>query len=298
VTFGAGKIQLVDPAFGLENVPLAHATLTATFDGTRDGAAEQWTQTETSMTSTDPLLAQFSLERTGTGAFTVKHVATGRVEYDVDADGTCTATVPMPDAPVDEFAPRHHPVEMVLGFVGGDDAGTETIGAVETVHYTFDGSALGLMAPATAAGNVWVATPGDYIVRYSLVIDGASPYLGQTVTGHYTLDYELQPLDAPPAVAVPAVCPAGLVDVAPPADATDIVDRLGVQMFTTASTITELQAWYDGQLLATGWAAATAPLIADNTALLTYERPGERLTVSISQAPTASAVTVLLTRTG
>jgi hypothetical protein len=298
VTFGAGTIQLVDPALGLENAPPARATLTATFDGTRDGAAEQWSLSETSLTSNEPLLAQFSSERTGTGAHAVQHLAVGGVEYDIDAAGTCAATVTVTDAPVDEFAPRHHPVEMLFGFVGGAEAGTETIGAVETVHYTFDGSALGLVAPATADGNVWVSATGGYIVRYSLVIDGTSPYLGQSVTGRYTLDYELHPLDAPPVVAVPAICPAGFVGVAPPADATDVVERLGLQVYSTASTITDLQAWYDSQLPAAGWAAVTAPLIAGTTALLTYERPGERLSVSISQDPTATVVTVVTARIG
>ena len=81
VTFGGGTTQLVDPALGLENVPLAQATLTATFEGTRDGAPEQWTQIETSMTSTAPPLAQFSSERTGAGGFAVQHVSVDGMTY-------------------------------------------------------------------------------------------------------------------------------------------------------------------------------------------------------------------------
>lgn len=294
VRVGPGEIQLVDPTVGLGNLAAAQVTLTITFDGERNGVAEQWSQTETSLTSRDPLLAQFSSARTGSGAYTLEYAAVDGVDYDVDADGRCESTTPEQDGLPDEFAPRRHPVEMLFGFAGGDKAGTETIGGMEAVHYTFDERALGLAAPTTAAGDVWVATTGGYIVRYSLVMDGPSPYVGK-VSGRYTLDYELQPLAAPPAVEVPLACRAGLVDVPSPADATDLVSQQGMQTFTTSGTPADVQAWYEGQLVAAGWVAATAPLVEGDAVLLTFDRAGQRLVVSISSTGAATAVIVLVT---
>ncbi len=201
------------------------------------------------------------------------------------------------DAAADEFAVRSHPVELLPAVIGGVEVGTEMIGTVETTHYTFDERALGLTSPVSATGDVWVAQTENYVVRYSLVIDGASAYVGQSVTGHYTIQYEQQPLAAPPEVTVPADCPAGLVEVSPPADATDLVNLPGVQTFTTAGTLADMQALYDGQLLAAGWAAATEPLIAGEAELLTYARQGERLVVSMTGSGSTTSVIVVLTRT-
>lgn len=300
VTFGPGDFQLVDPAVGIDVMATSQATVTVTFDGTRAGAAEQWTQSEVAVVSSEPRRAQFTSERTGAGAFTLLNLTTGGVQYSRDADGECAVRVAAPDADdtVDEFAPRSHPVEMLPAVIGGVEAGTETIGTVETTHYTFDERALGLAAPVIATGHVWVAQAEGYVVRYSLVIDGASPYLGMSVTGRYTIDYEQQPLAAPPEVTVPADCPAGLVDVPPPADATDVVNHPGVQTLTAAGTPADAQAWYDGQLLAAGWTAVTAPLIVEGAELLTYSRADERLTVSLTSAPNGTSVIVLLTNSG
>ncbi len=126
VRVGPGEIQLVDPTVGLENLAAAQVTLTISFDGERDGVAEQWSQTETSLTSRDPLVAQFNSARTGSGAYTLEHAAIDGVDYDVDADGVCESATTEPGAPPDEFAPRRHPVEMLFGFAGGDKAGIET----------------------------------------------------------------------------------------------------------------------------------------------------------------------------
>lgn len=299
ITFGPGDYQLVDPAVGIDSLAASQATLTITFDGTRAGAAEQWTQSEVAVVSIDPRRSQFTSERTGSGAFTLFSLTAGGVQYSRSADGECSVQLPAPDAEAaaDEFAARSHPVELLPALIGGDEAGTETIGAVETTHYTFDERALGLTSPVSATGDVWVAQAEGYVVRYSLVIDGASPYLGQSVTGQYTIDYEQQSLAGPPDVTVPADCPAGLVEVPPPADATDVVNRPGVQTLTTAGKPADAQAWYDGQLVAAGWTAVTAPLIVDGAELLTYARPGERLTVSLTGSGTATSVIVLLTKT-
>jgi hypothetical protein len=296
ITFGPGDYQLVDPAVAIDSLPASQATLTISFDGTRAGAAEQWTQTEVAVVNREPRRSQFTSERTGSGAFTLLNLTTGGVHYSRSNGGECTVQLPQPDAEAtaDDFAVRSHPVDLLPALIGGDEAGTETIGAVETTHYTFDERALGLTSPVSATGDVWLAQAEGYVVRYSLVIEGASPYLGLSATGRYTIDYEQQPLVAPPDVTVPPDCPAGLVDVPPPADATGVVNHPGVQTLTTAGTPADAQAWYDSQLVAAGWTAVTAPLIVDGAELLTYARPGERLTVSLIGSGTATSVIVLL----
>jgi hypothetical protein len=300
ITFGPGPIQLVDPAVGIENLPAFQATLSITFDGDRDGTVEQWTQNEAVTMSREPMLSQFTSERTGTRPHTLQHVAVGGVEYHRGTDGACTAELPAvstSESP-DEFAPRRQPVELLPALIGGDEVGAETIGTIDTLHYAFDERSLGLASPVRATADVWVAASGGHIVRYSLVIDGASPYVGMNVVGQFTMEYELQPLDAPPVVAVPADCPAGLVDAAPPADAADLVSRPGLQTYTTAGALADVQGWYDGQLPAAGWVEVTAPLIAGDSEMLTYERAAERLVVSMSRVGTATSVFVLLTKIG
>ena len=299
LTLGSGPITLTDPTEGLDGLPSFQQTLTITFDGTRDGVAEQWTQSEVSVVGRDPSVAQFTSERTGSGAFTIRHVAVGGVDYDVDTEGTCVAkSSPAPAGPdteVDPFAPRRQAAELLPGFVGADEAGSESVGGTDTSHYTFVESALGLASPVTATGDVWVATSGGHVVRYSLVIDGASPYISQPATGRLTLDYELLLLAVEPIVVVPEGCPAGLIDAPLPADAADIVSRPGLLTYVTAGVPAEVQALYEGELPAAGWVAATAPLVDVDSALLTYDRGSQRLVISISNDGVTTTVVVLLT---
>ncbi len=298
VTFGSGDVQLADPSIGLDSLAASRATLTVTFDGTRAGAAEQWTQSEEAVVTREPRRTQFTSERTGSGAFSLFNLTAGGVLYTRNAAGECAVALAMADAEAtdDDFAQHSHPVDLLPALIGGVEAGTETIGTVETVHYTFDERALGLAPPVTATADVWVAQAGGYVVRYSLVIDGASPYLGVGATGRYTIDYEQEALATAPDVTVPSDCPPGLVEVPPPADATEVVNHPGLQTLTTAGTPAEAHAWYEGQLSAAGWSAVTAPLIADGAELLTYTRPGERLTVSLTAADNGTSVIVLLTK--
>lgn len=296
--FGTGAFQLADPAVGMAELPAFQATVQITFEGTGADAAEQWTQTETSVTNRDPRLAQFDSARTGARAHTLQHVDVGGVEYDRDDTGACTARVAEPASveEPDDFAPRRQPVELLPALIGGDEVGAESIEGVDTIHYTFDERGLGLTSPVTAVGDVWVAVTGGHVVRYSLVVDGATPYVGQSGEGHLTIEYELQVLAAPPVVTAPADCPAGLVEALPPADAIGVVDRPGIQTFTTAGAVADVQAWYDGELPAAGWVAVTEPLVAGETTMLTYQRAAERLVVSISHDGAATSVIVLLTR--
>jgi hypothetical protein len=298
VTFGPGDYQLVDPAVGIANLSGFRATLTASFDGTREGVPESWVQTEVAEVSRDPQIAAFNGERTGTGAFTLLNLTMGGVQYVRDAAGRCIAraATTATDAAPDDFALRGHPVELLPALIGGVEVGPETVGSLDTMHYRFDESALGLASPVTATGDVWVAQAEGHVVRYSLIIDGATPYLGLSVSGRYTLEYELQLSNELPEATVPADCPAGAVDVALPDGATEIIASPGMQTYSTELTEEELQPWYDSQLVAAGWTEVTAPLISAGAALLTYERQGERLVVSMSPGANATAVIVLLTR--
>jgi hypothetical protein len=51
-------------------------------------------------------------------------------------------------------------------------AGEETVEDISARHYTFDAANIGLAKDAKAAGEVWIAEQGGYVVKYVLQIEG------------------------------------------------------------------------------------------------------------------------------
>ena len=292
ISFGPGDVELPDPSVGLEALAAFQETLTMTFSGTRGGVPETWSQTESLVSIRDPFARQFTTERTGVDATKRSHVEIGGVAYDHVGDGACRADLAVP--PGDGGA-RGQPHDLLPGFLGAERVGAETVGAIATTHVSFDERALGSLDPAAVTGDVWTADDGGYVVRYTMVVEGAAAYLGQGVTGTLTLDYAMQPLDTAPLIVAPADCPPGLIDVALPADATQVVTRPGFQSYTTAAAVVDVAAALGADVVAAGWVATMAPLTTADVSLMAYERGGQRLAISIAPAGAATVVTIILT---
>src|SRR5688572_28887136 len=65
ITFGPGSFNLGDPAAGLADLPGSTATLTVSFDGTRDSQPEQWSRTHTLTVSGDPAGRMLTIAASG-----------------------------------------------------------------------------------------------------------------------------------------------------------------------------------------------------------------------------------------
>ena len=122
---------------------------------------------------------------------------------------------------------------------------------------------------------MWIASDGNYLVRYTLVTTGAADYFGEGIEGTLTWDYELDDVNQPLTVEVPQDCPPGILDIPVMADATNVVRVPGFTSYSTSSGLEDVVAFYQEQVSASGAQLANPPEITDKMALLGYTQ-GDR----------------------
>jgi hypothetical protein len=286
---GSGDFDL-DPLAGLADRPYT-ATLTVSFDGTRDGAPHQWTDTMTQIVTLDPPARALTVTTDGaaseSGAFAPWSAEIDGISYVMDAEGICSASVipaEMADSEIPDLA------LLLPAVTGASEAGSETVNGVETTAYTLDAPTIGTPEGTTASGTAWVAADGT-LMRYTVTIEGDAAYFGEGREGTITYDYQLS--DATE-IAIPAECPAGLIDVAHLPDAADLVEEPGATSYTTASDIAAVVAHYQEQLSGSGWEPQGEPLIGETTALLDFVQGDQQLSILITVADGVTHVQLLI----
>ena len=281
VVFGTGPFTFPDPSAGLAELTSYKATLTRSFDGTRDGQARNWTQTSILVTTTEPAARQLTIEKSGTltDPNPVFLIEAGGVAYELGAENTCTATEIDPENSTIE---RLDPTGYLNFVVGADEAGSETVNGMAAAHYTFDERALGESGYSKSTGEMWVASEGGYILRYVLTKEGSADYFGEGIEGTLTLDYELIEVNSIAAVDVPTDCPTGMVEAPLLPDASNVLKMPSVLSFDTATSLAEAAAFYQEQIPPLGWTIAGEPTITDASALLAYAEGNQELRVLLT----------------
>jgi hypothetical protein len=293
ITFGPGPFDLGDPSAGLVDLSAYSATLTVSFDGTRDGQAEQWSHTHTLTVSSDPPGRMLTIAASGSPEDAeldgTTMIEMNGVSYERSADGPCTANAAIEggDPTLADLAPA------LPGVIGADEAGTETVSGIEANHYTFDQRAIGMEGLAEASGEVWVAADGGYVLRYTLTEQGDANYFGEGTEGTVTWDYTLDP-SAPATIAIPDDCPAGLIDAPVMDDAQNTQQLPSVTMFETPSDAAAVLTFYSQQLPALGWTQQGEPVVTDVMTLATFLQGDQQLSLIITPTDAGSKVRLLL----
>lgn len=186
-------------------------------------------------------------------------------------------------------------------------SGTETVNGIEAQICTFDATDLEGLSDATfdkADGKIWLAQDGGYVVKYEVAMEGYKPtdadQQGLFEFGDVSLKYELLEVDSDVVIELPAEAKnaqsldfGGMSGGADPAsadvpvldDAEQLFTAAGVTTYSSASSIDAAVEFYRQALTEEGWAEDDGgALITDSSALLSFEKDGSTLTVSISQA--------------
>jgi hypothetical protein len=293
LTFGTGPFTLTQPKAGLADLASYTATLALTFDGTRDGKPSTWTKTYTLMTSKSPAISQLTVDSSGdlTDLARVVRIDTDGVSYEKLGDSACNATV----ADVGQPPPAlFEPAAALTSVIGADPAGNDTVDGTPADHYTFDEKALGQAGQATSKGDMWVATTGGYIVKFNVTTSAKADYFGEGIEGTATFNYAITGVNQPPAVAMPADCPPGLVNMQPLPDASDVVTTPGSLSFNTASSVADVAAFYQAEIPKAGWTLTTDPAVTDTSTELDFSQGSVTLTVLISTNASVTSVDMLL----
>ncbi|HEX7540991.1 MAG TPA: hypothetical protein VF352_02575 [Anaerolineales bacterium] len=293
IDFGPGTYNFQDTKAGLSDLTSYKATLIMSFDGTQAGKTEQWSKTYVMLTTKEPAATQLTIEKTGSLANldAVFMAEAAGAAYERRGTNTCNATVIDPG---NSLRDRLEPAGFLNFVIGAEEAGVETVNNVAANHYTFDERAFGQLGLAKSTGELWVASEGGYIVKYVLTTKGDANYFGTGIEGSLTLDYELTDVNQPVTFALPADCPAGMVNAPQLPDAANVQNMPGLLTYDTASSLADVAAFYQAQIPNLGWMLLGAPTMADTTALMEFTQGDQTMTVIITAGDGGTTVQIVL----
>ena len=244
--------MLTDPRIGLSSLSSYKSAITITFDGTLDGAAVSWKKAYSMVATSEPHARQWTIERSGSAIQPISEFKAelGGLDYASSAQGACTANLVDADH---LLADQLELATFLPAVIGAEDAGADTVNGIVASHYTFDESALIEAGWTETSGEVWVASDGGYIVKYTLTGKGDEHALGEGIQGTQTIDYELTEPNAAAAIQLPEDCPPGMVDAPLLTDAANVKRYPGSLTYTSATSVKEAAAFYQEQLSQAGW---------------------------------------------
>lgn len=293
ITYGPGPFSYMDTKAGLSELPSYQAVLTLTFDGTRDSQPEKWTKTYTMLTTKNPQAHQLTIERTGDSSNldSVFMAEMNGMLYERRGENVCNAT---PAQEENSLGERLEPASFLTSVIGAEEVGSETVNGVTVTHYSFDQRALGEQDLTESTGELWVASEGNYIVKYLLTRKGKADYFGEGIEGTLTLDYQLTDPNQPVTIQLPEDCPPGMVDAPLLPDASSVEKLPGALSYNTATSLAEAAAFYQAEIPKLGWTPAGTADVAESAALLNYKKDSQNMTVILIATDIVTTVHILL----
>jgi hypothetical protein len=174
----------------------------------------------------------------------------------------------------------------------------EVIRGTPVRHYTFDQHSLGQPPGQITSleGHVYVAEPGGYVVRLTLVAHGREwAALGQKEEGRLILEVDVLDLNQPLVVVPPAEC--GQAVEAPYPVLPDATARLVLpDLFSYRSRYSLVEAvdFYRQEMPATGWTAVGEELVLAHVAILYFRKDSASATVTVSYESAGDLIAVLI----
>jgi hypothetical protein len=263
---------LPDPTIGLEGLDRYHQELTISFQGTLDGAAYEWTNSYQHDVWKKDLADFWTMKTSETGAEPAE-ILVGTVDQAHYSRREAGAACQVWWGEVAEgTGGPQQPAEILPPVAEAAETGTETINDMSVRHYTISQDE----SETKAAGDVWLAESGRYVVRYVLTFSAKE--------GQQRYEYNLSQVNSTGEVIYPDGCSAVLADF-PVMDGARNLHRLPNAVDYTVSAETDaLSQFYQDELVAQGWTFVAAH---DNdpknvTLIFTNEDQGKAASILLS----------------
>ncbi len=281
------------PSVGLDGLKSYHAVFGLTLQGTIDGKPYDRTSHIESnfVTQSTDEETLWQEQQTGSADIFQHSVRMGSAVYSLGQDGQdCWGEYN--SQPV-KIVPQ--PVSLLLPVTRASKLGTETVNGVSTLHYHFDQNGLSSGEEGTS-GEVWIAQPGGYVVKYTLSIPGPANPTGSGTEIAETLSYELTAVNSIDQVVLPAGCVPVLVDFPAMTDAQDIYRSSGYMDYRSPSGVAQVIDFYNQALPALGWTQvgpSSTPALTDSH-ILEYTQEDQTLSILLDKSGGGLEVAVLL----
>lgn len=241
------KYFLPDPTVGLDQLSSYQLTLTITFKGQRDGQAWEWKDLDTRRFSRQSA-AQFTtltMRDENDQSLPITYGSLDGAHYFQKGAEACQ--ISWGEQALDNAG--INPAALLPPLATVKEVGQETVNGVTSRHYAIAEASNGLQT----TGEVWLAEPGGYVVKYDLTLQAGEQFFGKGIEGAQTFHYELNEINSLQDVSLPVGCPAVLTEIPAMPDALNLVRRPGSMAFTTPSDLKSIQSFYQDKLKALGW---------------------------------------------
>jgi hypothetical protein len=243
---------LPEPLAGLVALENYQAVLTISFTGSADGQAVETRDsfTQSVWTSQEAVFTTIETVDQDNQPLYIVTGNVGEAYYDQEGqEGACLVDwgPRAGDMPPFLLAALLDPVGTAVS------AGQEEVEGVATKHYTFDGVAVGLAEEAQGTGEIWIASDGGYVVKYSLEITAGEAYWGEGRQGTQRIEYLLSEVETRPDVAYPPGCLPVLSDMPAMEDARSIVRMPGSLNYLSNNSPDDIETFYSDLFGSRGW---------------------------------------------
>jgi hypothetical protein len=279
VVFGPGPFSLMDPTVGLSDLNSYKATLTVSFEGMQDGQPKQWSRTYVMLDVQEPAARQITIDAPGADPAPVYIAEVNGARLEVDEENNCTVSL---SEAGNSLEVTWEPAGFLSGLIGAEAAGSEMINDISTEKYTFDERALAETGFTQSTGQVWVASENGVVIRYLLSTTAGADYFGEGVGGTKTWEYNLTDVNQPVTIQLPTGCTALLVDAPLLPDAQNVSQLVGYTIYSSASDIAEVLAFYQEQLPPLGWKVTQGPSLAKTLGWVRFENGAQELAVIVT----------------
>ncbi len=142
--------------------------------------------------------------------------------------------------------------------------GSENVNGVETTHYRLEQGSLPAYPNSPTAGDVWISTPGNWVVSYHATVQLAPADSNNTLQGELSWQYDLTPGTA--SMPWNGSCNLLPLDIPRLSDASQLSVQPGYLEYTTQSPVQAAVDMLQSDLVTRGWTvlgetSASAPLV-------------------------------------
>ncbi|MCC6603765.1 MAG: hypothetical protein IT327_11175 [Anaerolineae bacterium] len=191
--------------------------------------------------------------------------------------------------------------------------GEETINGIETLHYTFDETAIQDETTQFnwAQGDVYIAKEGNFVVRFRIegegnvsnlgmaMVEGEEDTTAEEAVGLMVVQMDLTNVNEPVSITIPAECEnSGLADADYPVleDAYESGSFGGIVTYKTNTPFADAVTFYQESLAAAGWVyqEEASFIMEGSTALMYFDQGDRSLTVTITEDTGTEAFVVVI----
>ena len=290
-------LELKDVTEGLSALSSYESTFAMSFKGTDSGQPKEWTWTITEQFVKNPPAKRSTMSGIGTDVSgqntSIETIEVNGKTYSKFGD-ICAAS----DASEAPTANTGFTPSSVIGDIKTAQLlGTDTINGVPAQHFAVDMAGLtALGAYTNGKSEVWIAQPGNFVVKYSFEAIGKDTFFGGGASAEGTIKwaYEIKSANQPIVIEPPKDCGGAPADIPMMADATNQAAFGTMTTYTSVTAFDTVVKFYQTEMVAKGWAAQDGGMSADGFATLMFIKDTRTASVTITADTEKNVTSVLI----